>query len=62
MRTIYILFSKAEIPVAEQGLEIMDLVDESTPLPWWFTEEDLSMYTHLYEKKGFMTALQIPYR
>lgn len=62
MRTIYILFSKSEIPIAKQGQEIMDLVDESTPMPQWFTEEDLSAYTVLYEKTGFITALQVPYR
>ncbi|KAF0930971.1 hypothetical protein E2562_038542 [Oryza meyeriana var. granulata] len=62
MRTIYILFSKSEIPVAKQGQEIMDLADESTPMPQWFTDEDLSAYANLYEKSGFMTAIQIPYR
>ncbi|KAK3136512.1 hypothetical protein QOZ80_5BG0437440 [Eleusine coracana subsp. coracana] len=62
MRTIYILFSKSEVPVAKQGQEIVDLAEESTPLPDWFTEEDLSAYTALYEKSGFITALQIPYR
>lgn len=62
MRTIYILFSRSEIPVAKQGQEIMDLADESTPMPQWFTEEDLSAYTNLYEKSGLMTAIQIPYR
>jgi hypothetical protein len=40
----------------------MDLADESTPMPQWFTEEDLSAYTDLYEKSGLMTAIQIPYR
>jgi len=62
MRTIYILFSRSEIPVAKLGQEIMDLVDDSTPMPYWFREEDLSAYTNLYEKSGFITALQIPYR
>jgi len=62
MRTIYILFSRSEIPVAKLGQEIMDLVDDSTPMPYWFGEEDLSAYTNLYEKSGFITALQIPYR
>jgi hypothetical protein len=62
LRTIYILFSRSEIPVAKQGQEIMDLADESTPMPQWFTEEDLSAYTDLYEKSGLMTAIQIPYR
>ncbi|GMY37313.1 epoxide hydrolase b [Fagus crenata] len=40
----------------------MDLVDSSTPLPLWFTEEDLTTYGALYEKSGFQTALQIPHR
>ncbi|GJN12869.1 hypothetical protein PR202_ga31186 [Eleusine coracana subsp. coracana] len=47
MRTIYILFSKSEVPVAKQGQEIVNLAEESTPLPDWFTEEDLSAYTTL---------------
>ncbi|KAK2436810.1 epoxide hydrolase A [Trifolium repens] len=42
--------------------EIMDLVEPDTPLPSWFTEEDLSIYGALYEKSGFRTALQVPYR
>ncbi|CAN6355853.1 unnamed protein product [Urochloa humidicola] len=63
MRTIYILFSRSEVPVAKQGQEIMDLVDDSTtPMPDWLSEDDLSAYTNLYEKSGFITALQIPYR
>lgn len=62
MRTIYILFSRSEVPVAKQGQEIMDLADDSTPMPDWFSEEDLSVYTNLFEKSGFITALQIPYR
>lgn len=40
----------------------MDLVDSSTPLPPWFTEEDLAAYGELYEKSGFQTALKVPYR
>lgn len=40
----------------------MDLADASTPLPPWFTEEDLAMYGALYEKSGFKTPLQVPYR
>ena len=40
----------------------MDLADASTPLPPWFTEEDLATYGALYEKSGFKTALQVPYR
>ncbi|KAF6175009.1 hypothetical protein GIB67_026497 [Kingdonia uniflora] len=37
----------------------MDLVDPSTPLPHWFSEEDLTNYARLYEKSGFCTPLQI---
>ncbi|KAJ3682232.1 hypothetical protein LUZ60_014805 [Juncus effusus] len=62
VRTIYILFSKSEIPIAQENQEILDLADLSTPLPDWFTEEDLSVYASLYEKKGFTYPLQIPYR
>ncbi|KAL3519718.1 hypothetical protein ACH5RR_017867 [Cinchona calisaya] len=62
VRKIYILFSKPEIPTAPEGIEIMDLVDQSSPLPSWFTEEDLAMYGSLYEKSGFSTALRVPYR
>ncbi|RZC50940.1 hypothetical protein C5167_019371 [Papaver somniferum] len=62
IRNIYILFSKSEIPIAPEDKEIMDLVDESHPLPPWFSEEDLSAYASLYEKSGFHTALQVPYR
>jgi hypothetical protein len=36
-----VLFSRADIPIAEEGQEIMDLADLSTPLPEWFTEDDL---------------------
>ncbi|CAN6333785.1 unnamed protein product [Urochloa humidicola] len=62
IRTIYILFSRSEIPFAKQEHEIMDLADDSTPMPNWLREEDLSAYTNLYEKSGFITALQIPNR
>lgn len=62
VRNVYILFSRSEIPIAAEGQEIMDLVDDSTPLPPWFTEGDLSTYGALYEKSGFRTALQVPYR
>ncbi|KAF9608346.1 hypothetical protein IFM89_009281 [Coptis chinensis] len=62
VRNIYILFSKSDIPIAEENKEIMDLVDPSTPLPSWFTEEDLLVYASLYEKSGFRTPLQVPYR
>ncbi|KAI3954728.1 hypothetical protein MKW92_020669 [Papaver armeniacum] len=54
VRNIYILFSKSEITIAEEDKEIMDLVDES--------HEDLSAYATHYEKSGFRTALQVPYR
>ncbi|KAL0398637.1 UNVERIFIED_CONTAM: Bifunctional epoxide hydrolase 2 [Sesamum radiatum] len=62
IRNIYILFSRNEVPTAEENLEVMDIVDPSTPLPPWFTEEDLATYASLYEKSGFRTALQVPYR
>ncbi|KAG8473332.1 hypothetical protein CXB51_035450 [Gossypium anomalum] len=42
--------------------EILDLVDSSAPLPPWLSEEDLAGYGSLYEKSGFRTALQVPYR
>ncbi|XP_062162991.1 uncharacterized protein LOC133869915 [Alnus glutinosa] len=62
VRKIYILFSRSEVPIAAENQEIMDLVDPSTPLPPWFTDEDLATYGALYEKSGFRTALQVPYR
>ncbi|CAL9109044.1 unnamed protein product [Musa textilis] len=62
VRTIYILFSRVEIPIAERGQEIMDLADSSTPLPQWFTEEDLDAYAALYETSGFRLPLHMPYR
>ncbi|KAL2473266.1 alpha/beta-hydrolase superfamily protein [Forsythia ovata] len=62
VRNIYILFSRSEIPIAQENQEIMDLVEPSTPLPSWFSEEDLATYGALYEKSGFQTALQVPYR
>ncbi|PWA90590.1 epoxide hydrolase [Artemisia annua] len=62
VRNIYILFSKSKIPIASENQEIMDLVKPSNPLPSWFTEEDLATYAALYEKSGFRTALQVPYR
>ncbi|GJY43591.1 bifunctional epoxide hydrolase 2-like protein [Tanacetum coccineum] len=40
----------------------MDLVEPSTPLPSWFTEDDLAVYCALCEKTGFQTALQVLYR
>ncbi|XP_077223705.1 epoxide hydrolase 3-like [Tasmannia lanceolata] len=62
VRNIYILFSGSELPVAGKDEEIMDLVDPSTPLPSWFTDEDLTAYATLYEKSGFRLPLQVPYR
>lgn len=62
IRNIYTLFSSSEVPVAAETQEIMDLFDPSAPLPPWLSEEDLSVYTSLYEKSGFRFALQVPYR
>ncbi|XP_058078046.1 uncharacterized protein LOC131226269 [Magnolia sinica] len=62
LRYIYILFSGSELQVAGDNQEILDLVDPSTPLPPWFTEDDLKAYTSLYEKSGLHFPLQIPYR
>lgn len=62
VRNVYILFSKPEIPIAREDQEIMDMVESSTSLPPWFTEEDLEAYGALYEKSGFRTALKVPYR
>ncbi|KAI4304351.1 hypothetical protein MLD38_039877 [Melastoma candidum] len=62
VRNVYILFSRSEIPIAAENQEVMDMVDSSTPLPPWFTEDDLEEYGKLYEKSGFSTALQVPYR
>lgn len=62
IRNIYILFCRSELQVAADDEEIMDLVDPATPLPPFFTEEDLAAYATSYEKSGFRTALQVPYR
>lgn len=62
IRNIYIMFSGCELPIAGDDQEIMDLVAPNTPLPSWFSEEDLLIYASLYEKSGFRTALQVPYR
>ncbi|KAH0969460.1 hypothetical protein GBA52_028688 [Prunus armeniaca] len=62
IRNIYILFSRSEVPVAAADQEIMDLFDPATPLPPWFSEEDLAVYSSLYEKSGFRFPLQVPYR
>lgn len=61
-RNIYILFASSEVPIAREGQEIMDMVDPDTPLPYWFTDEDLAAYAALYEKSGFRFPLQMPYR
>ncbi|XP_039146573.1 epoxide hydrolase B-like [Dioscorea cayenensis subsp. rotundata] len=60
LRNIYILFCRRELQVAEEDQEIMDLVEPSTPLPHWFTEDDLACYTALYENSGFSYPLQMP--
>ena len=52
MRTVYVLFSRADIPIAKEGQEIMDLADLSTP-------DDLDVYAKLYEKSGFLYPLQM---
>ncbi|KAJ9566062.1 hypothetical protein OSB04_002028 [Centaurea solstitialis] len=62
VRKLYILFSRSEVPIANDSQEIMDLVEPSAPLPYWFTEEDLEIYGASYVKSGFLTALQVPYR
>ncbi|XP_076918920.1 epoxide hydrolase 1-like [Bidens hawaiensis] len=62
VKNIYIIFSRSEIPIANEDQEIMDLVDPSAPLPSWFTEDDLAVYGDLYQKSGFQTPLQVPYR
>ncbi|CAA0825258.1 alpha/beta-Hydrolases superfamily protein, partial [Striga hermonthica] len=61
VRNVYIMFSKSDIPIAQENQEIMDLVEPNTRLPCWFTEEDLATYGALYDKSGFRTALQVPY-
>ncbi|KAF5185336.1 Epoxide hydrolase [Thalictrum thalictroides] len=63
VRRIYILFSRDVIPIAtKENQEIMDIVNYTTPLPPWFTKKDLNAYGKLYERSGFRTPLQIPYR
>eukprot|EP00253_Pinus_taeda_P031009 PITA_31009 len=61
VRNIYTLFASSELPVAEDGKEVMDLYDPSRPLPPWFTEDDLLIYSSLYEKSGFVFPMQVPY-
>ncbi|XP_051125887.1 uncharacterized protein LOC127247870 [Andrographis paniculata] len=62
LRRIYILFSRSEVPTADANQEIMDIVDSTTPLPPWLSEQDLDVYASLYDKSSFQTALQVPYR
>ncbi|CAN6460470.1 unnamed protein product [Victoria cruziana] len=62
IRNIYILFSRSELPIANKDQEIMDLVSPSTPLPSWFSEDDLKVYSTLYENSGFQYPLEMPYR
>ncbi|KAI3718894.1 hypothetical protein L6452_19779 [Arctium lappa] len=62
VKNIYVLFSKSEIPIANENQEIMDMVEPNTPLPSWFTEEDLVAYGTSFNKSGFRTALKVPYR
>ncbi|XP_058083207.1 uncharacterized protein LOC131231133 [Magnolia sinica] len=62
VRKLYILFSRSQLPIAGEHQEILDLVDPSSPLPPWFTDDDLTAYAALYEKSGFRFPLQVPYR
>lgn len=62
IRRIYTHFSESELQVAADDQETLDLVEPSTSLPPWFTEEDLSVCASLYEKSGFRTALAMPCR
>lgn len=62
IRKIYIMFSHADMPIADENQEIMDIVGEDTPLPQWFSEDELQAYADLYEKSGFTFPLQMPYR
>lgn len=62
IKNIYTLFSSSDIPIASDDKEIMDLVDPSSPLPPWFSNEDLAAYADLYKNSEFRTALQVPYR
>ncbi|CAN6361993.1 unnamed protein product [Urochloa humidicola] len=57
VRSIYVLFSRSEIPIAKE-----DIADLLTPLPEWFTEDDLAVYASLYEKSGFRYPMEMPYR
>ncbi|OMO65134.1 Epoxide hydrolase-like protein [Corchorus olitorius] len=61
-RNIYILFSRSEIPIADKGKEIMDLVNPSTPLPTWLNDEDFTTYAKAYEQSGFSSPMHVPYK
>ncbi|XP_021597782.1 epoxide hydrolase A isoform X4 [Manihot esculenta] len=61
-RNIYILFSRSEIPIAEKDKEIMDLVNPYTPMPPWLSNDDLTVYETSYEKSGFDSPMQVPYK
>ncbi|CAK7350631.1 unnamed protein product [Dovyalis caffra] len=61
-RNIYVIFSRNKIPIAEKDKEIMDLVDPSTPLPSWLSNEDLTIYAKAYEKSGFDSPMRAPYK
>ncbi|XP_076942200.1 epoxide hydrolase 3-like [Bidens hawaiensis] len=62
LRNIYILFSRSEIPIANENQEIMDIVSPCATLPSWLTDDDLSAFAALYEKSGFVEPLKVPYR
>jgi hypothetical protein len=62
VHNIYTPFSISEIHIAGEIQVIMDLVDSCIPLPHWFTAEDLAICGALYDKSGFETVLQVPYR
>lgn len=61
-RNIYILFSRSEIPIAEKDKEIMDLVNPYTPMPPWLSNDYLTVYETSYEKSGFDSPMQVPYK
>lgn len=61
-KNIYILFSRSEIPTADEGKEIMDLVDPFTPLQPWLSNEDFTTYATSYGKSGWDSPMQVPYR
>lgn len=62
VRNIYILFSRSEMPIAQEDQEIMDLVGSSASLPPWFADEDLAAYATLYEHSGLDSPMQVPYK